>query len=244
MGLLVRAAVAATVRAASLMVLAACASGGASNAAARDPGVPQSPAPTPAPASPATTPPAPTTTDAPPSSVSTTGLSGGTVSTTTPAEDDSVWTDPKILAVLVAASQGDLEEANTAAELSHSTRIQHFADHMKRDDSVLGEKARELVSRIGTKDSASRLEVDVQRTGFVVAMREAPEEKVDRVFLKAQAQQCAWLVKLIDEQMYLAAKDPELQALLREMRAGAAHHIGVVDEMQSSLDKGRARGAK
>jgi hypothetical protein len=65
-------------------------------------------------------------------------------------------------------------------------------------------------------------------------MHEVAEEKIDAIFLRGQEDQCAALVDLIDHELLGAAKDPELQTILRDVRAGAAQHLGTVRDMAAS----------
>jgi hypothetical protein len=211
----------ATVAVASLAFLGACAT-------SAPPPVQSAPPPTPAPqavqAAPAAEPPA---ADTP----GTTALTGATLSTTEPTPQG--WSDDQIVGVLVAAYDGDAQEASAALELSHSARISRFAQHMQSDDRVLGERVRAIATRLGTRDSAARLEVDVERAGYVVRMREVPEEKVDSIFLRAQKDQCEGMIQLIDRELLGAARDPELIGLLREIRAGAAQHLDTAKEIEA-----------
>jgi hypothetical protein len=171
----------------------------------------------------------------PPNATSSTGLTAATVSTTEPTDPNpNGWTDPQIAAVLVAAADGDAREAAAVLDLTHSQRIQRFAEHMRSDDRILGERVREVAARIGTGDSATRLQVDVERTGFLVAVREAPDERVDTTFLRAQTVQCASLVHLIDTELLGAAQDRELIAVLREVRAGALHHLQTAKDIEEN----------
>src|SRR5258706_8894595 len=86
----------------------------------------------------------------------TTGLTGAEVSTT--EAPSSGWTDDRIVAILVAANAADLEQATIAGERARDVRISRYAEHLRNDDHVLGERARALAERIGTRDSAERLE--------------------------------------------------------------------------------------
>jgi hypothetical protein len=221
MGPFVRAACTA----ASLAVMTACASGAAPPRTAslgHDPILPV-----------AASPPAPAAERAANDVSATTGLTGATVSMTE-SEPPSEWTDARIVAVLVTASDGDANQASAALELSHSPSILRFARHMQLDDRVLGERVRALATRLGADDSPTRLEVDVERAGFVQRMHEVAEEKIDAIFLRAQTEQCSALVDLIDHELLGAAKDPELVSILRDVRAGAAQHLGTVEEMAAS----------
>jgi len=204
----------ATLRVAAAIVLAGCASTSA-------PPAPKMAAPSPA-SAPAPEAPQAASADR----ASTTGLTGAVVSSNE-APPQAGWTDDRILMILVASNEADLEQAELAGERARDVRITRYAEHLRNDDNVLGQRARELADRFGKRDSAERLEIDVEHGGFLVAMRDAPPENFDDVFLKAQIEQGSSLLRLIDEQLLPAAKDADVVALLRETRAGTAYHLSV-----------------
>lgn len=161
----------------------------------------------------------------------TTGLTEAVVSTSD--APTSEWTDAQIVTIVVAANAADVEQAAIARERTRDPRILRFAGHLEGDDHVLGTRARELAERLGKADSPGRLEVDVERGGFLVAMRDAMPERFEAAFLRAQIEQSNSLVRLIDEQLGPAAKSPEVLALLREVRAGAMFHVSMAQAIQA-----------
>jgi predicted outer membrane protein len=146
------------------------------------------------------------------------------------------WTDAQILTVINAANAADREEAEEAQARSHDPRVMRLVRHLEMDDRGLGARARDIAGRMGTADSAERLEIDVERGGFLMKMREAPPESFDAIFMTAQLKQSKALVQLIDEVLLPAAQTDEVRSLLTEMRAGAALHSSIAESALKALE--------
>lgn len=222
--------------AAVIALVAGCASGEIARSAADAKGE-SAPATTSAapPASPQASPPPPASAPGAAEPTGTTALTGAVIS----SKENQGWTDDRILAVLVAANDADLEQADLAVERARDVRVRRLAEHLAGDVRILGGKARDLAERIGKTDTPERLEIDVEHGGYLVAMRDAPPEKFDAAYLRAQIEETQSLLRLIDDDLLASAKDPAVAALVREIRAGAAYHLATARSIQVTSAQSR-----
>jgi predicted outer membrane protein len=136
--------------------------------------------------------------------------------------------DAAIVGVMVSFFEGEIEQAKIAHDRAQDPRVGAFADEVRIDDAAALDRMQNLARNLDldpTKTSALRQHIDIENENALLRLTAASGDDFDTLYVDLLAKQGIEVIKIIDDQLMPAAKDPALRAELEMARALIAHHV-------------------
>lgn len=145
--------------------------------------------------------------------------------------------DAKILEVAHDTNAAEVAQAKVAERRARDPRVRDFAKMMVRmhgDAELRGEKiaAAENIQPAVSATSA-KLEADAQRT--LTSISEKEGAALDSAYMTAQIAEHTAVLKLLDEKLIPGATDPNVKALVEQLRPVVAKHLAEALVLQRAL---------
>lgn len=150
-------------------------------------------------------------------------------------------TDNQIVKVAQTANQGEIEEAKLAQSRATSPSVRRFAKMMTRHHGNAQRQAMRVATKVkptetpATSPPAEELKQDGEKT--IAALRDKSGAEFDRAYVDAQIKQHENVLKLIDQRLDPEAKDPNVKALVKEMRPIVQQHLQEARTLQKKLEE-------
>ena len=143
--------------------------------------------------------------------------------------------DSDIVAVLVAANEGEVEQGNLALTRASSPAVRDFGRMLVNDHTSAAGKWRDLASarNITVMDNATSSQ---QRSGSqqtIAALSTYSGSSFDRMFVQAQVDNHQWTLSTIDAVLPAASRD--VRDLLNTQRASVVRHLDHARNLLSTL---------
>jgi len=169
----------------------------------------------------------------------TTETTGGTVSGSTGAGDTSggaaaqadaataPFTDEQIIGVLITANNGEIEQARLAQTKAKDARVKRYAGMIITDHTAANAKTGTVarMHKIAPADSNLRVQIAGDSSTIMDMLRAHSGSDFDRVYIDAQVKEHRQVLDTIDNRLMPNAKNPDLKALIVEIRPKIEGHL-------------------
>jgi putative membrane protein len=159
---------------------------------------------------------------------------GGTAETSAPAgaapagASASGLTDANIAAIVVAANNADIMYAELALAKSQDPDVRSFATMVKSDHQSVNRAATELVTRLKVTPVDNQVSFDLRDDAETkrLIFRDLEGFAFDSAYAANEVAYHTTVLGAIDAALIPSAKNPELKALLIQVRPAVDAHLG------------------
>jgi putative membrane protein len=148
-----------------------------------------------------------------------------------------VWSEAEVAGVVIAASEGEIEQGNVALDRASSSQVRAFARMMVDDHGAALQRSRELFERRNIipaeNETVRTLRSGSQRT--VETLASYSGVAFDRAYIRSQVEQHQWLLNTIDRALIPSARSAEMRNLLDAQRTSVAHHLEQARRIQQEI---------
>jgi putative membrane protein len=146
-------------------------------------------------------------------------------------------TDPQIAAIVVAANEVDVAGAKQALEKTTSPKVKEFAELMVRDHEAVNRQAGELVQKLGVTPEDVDLSRALRTNGEATRQRLGALEgdAFDRAYVGNEVDYHQVVISEIDGELIPSAQNPELKALLVQVRPAFQQHLEHAQHLAQEL---------
>ncbi len=147
--------------------------------------------------------------------------------------------DKQIVAVALAANNGEVQMAEMAKKKATNPEVKQFAAmmHTHHSQGVQKAKALENKSKLSQEDNdlSQKLKGDVSTT--LSDLRDKDGREFDKAYMESQVKAHKEVLQAIDDRLVPNAQNAELKTLLTEMRRQVADHLAKAQDIQAKLEK-------
>ena len=151
-----------------------------------------------------------------------------------PAHVVSNLSDGAIAGVMITVFEGDIELSKLAHDRALDPRVRAFADEVRADDAAALDRMHNLARNLdldADTPSALRHHLGAEAAAALVRLGTTFGEDFDTLFVNLLVTQDLEVLKIIDQELLPAAKDPALRAELEMARALVAHHVAEAKDL-------------
>lgn len=146
--------------------------------------------------------------------------------------------DAAIVAVMVTANSGEIEQAKLARDHAQDARVRDFAQMMLTDHTAALDRMTNLASHLGLdpqtpSDLRSRL--GSEAVGQLLRLALTAGADFDRTYMEIQVIEHGEVLSLLDSTLIPTSKDPALRAELEMARSLVARHLTMAKELLGHL---------
>jgi putative membrane protein len=144
--------------------------------------------------------------------------------------------DPQVLAILQAANQGEIDQANAALTCARSPEVISFAHEMITDHGEALVRVNALIARLGSQGSPERAAlVNIAKQQIVVITTDSDSGPCDKVYVDVQVEAHSTVLALIDEVLLPSAQDPAVRAEVEEEKPAVQMHLDMAHRLEAAL---------
>jgi putative membrane protein len=159
-----------------------------------------------------------------------------------PAVQQASLTDAEIAHILQASNRAEVEDGRTALQKSSHPEVQELAQMMVTDHGAADERLRVLLTQKGMisqpNPTSSRMQQEHAQSSSQLAALQGSE--FDEAYVALQVDMHQQVLDTIDRDLLPDAQDPELKALITEIRPKIAAHLDHARMVQRELQKSAA----
>lgn len=153
-------------------------------------------------------------------------------------------TDAQIVAVAVAANEGEVQMAELAKKQAQNAEVKQFAVMMQSHHKTGLDKTKSLESKAkisadDNNDVSNKLKTEVSST--MQTLKDKKGADFDKAYMDSQVKAHKDVLDAIDNKMLPGAQNGELKAHLNEMRRQVADHLAKAESIQKKLDPSMAK---
>jgi putative membrane protein len=157
--------------------------------------------------------------------------------TTAMAPAAPTFTDPQIVAIVVAANDADVANADVAKSKTKSDQVKSFADQMITDHNALNQQGKDLASKLGV--SPEETDASRQLKSNQDSMREQLKTMdgaaFDKAYIDNEVAYHQAVVDMVNNSLIPSAQNPELKSLLEQAAPAIQAHLDHAKQLQSTL---------
>lgn len=159
--------------------------------------------------------------------------------TTTVVEPAPDPADAEILAIAMAANQGEIQESEIARTSATSQAVRDFAAMMVQHHTAALDQERNWSTSEGVSSMAndSSRALASNSAQSVSALRQYSGAALDRVYMQRQVALHRYVLNGIDSVLLPRANDVELRAHLEQMRATVQSHLTQAERIVAGLPR-------
>lgn len=155
------------------------------------------------------------------------------------AKTEKPLNDMQIVAVAMAANDGEVQMAEMAKKKATNADVKQFAALMYSHHSQGMQKTKTLAtkSKLSEEESdlSQKLKSDVSTT--MTTLRDKEGREFDKAYMESQVKAHKDVLAAMDTRLLPNAQHSELKTLLGEMRRQVADHLTKAQDIQGKLDK-------
>jgi len=146
-------------------------------------------------------------------------------------------TDPQIASIVVTANTVDIEAGKLAKSKSTSAEIKKFAQQMITDHASVNDSATKLVKKLNVKPEDNSTSKDLKKGGDenIAKLKTLKGKDFDKAYVDNEVSYHQTVLNAIDDTLIPSATNPELKALLNQVRPSIAAHLEHAKHIQSTL---------
>jgi putative membrane protein len=154
------------------------------------------------------------------------------------AGDAGMLSDDEIVAVMTAANDGEIQEAELARSTSSDGLVTGFANRMVADHSA----ANQMLVSTSVSSSLSPIENPLSNRLRVESSKQQKKlmalsgTEFDQAYMQAQVKDHRQVLALIDDILLPQVRNTMLKALLRSMRKTVAMHLSMARDIVDQLE--------
>jgi len=147
------------------------------------------------------------------------------------------FTDPQIVAIVVAANDADIANGNLAKSKSSNTEVKSFANQMITDHSALNKQGSELATKLGVTpeetDASRQLKSNQDATRD--QLKGMDGAAFDKAYVDNEVAYHQAVVDMVSQSLIPSAQNPELKALLEQAAPAIQAHLDHAKQIQSAM---------
>jgi len=145
--------------------------------------------------------------------------------------------DNEIFKMIELANAAEVDQAKVAQTKAKNPKVKNFAAKMIAHHGKAKEKGNKLSAKLGVQpaESAMSNQLRTDADAMLSSLKSEPAADFDRVYMNGQVEEHRKVLSTLDEKLIVNARDPELKALLQEMRTTVASHLEEAEKIQASL---------
>ena len=139
----------------------------------------------------------------------------------------AAWSDSDIAAIMTAANQGEIDQANAALTRATSMDVRNFAQMMVTDHTNALNTAQSLFSsrNITATDNTTSTNLRNGSQQTITALNTYRRSSFDRTYMQAQVDAHQWLLNTLDSTLIPSAHLSAVRTLLQTQRGTVASHL-------------------
>jgi putative membrane protein len=155
----------------------------------------------------------------------------------------SALSDAQIAAIVVTANQVDIDAGKLAAARSASPDVQTLAERMVVDHTSVNQKATDLVTRLKVTPAPNETSASLQRDGDANLARLRPLDggAFDRAYVTNEIRYHQAVIDAMDNSLIPSAHNPELKALLVQVRPAFVSHLEHAKHVLNAMSAGKVQ---
>ena len=150
-----------------------------------------------------------------------------------------VMSDAEVADLFTTANRGEIEQARLALTNATNQRVRQFAERMIEDHTMVNERAAATLATAApsttTTSAASRLQANARES--MAALRTYEGAAFDRAYMETQINMHEYVLRTLDQTLIPAARDRDLEALLRDTRPVITEHLRIAREILGALPR-------
>ena len=146
-------------------------------------------------------------------------------------------TDPQIAAIVVTANQVDIDAGHLALKRSHTKDVRDFAQRMITDHTGVNKSAVELVTKLKVtpEDNPTSQSLKAGGEENIKSLKTLKGAAFDKAYVDHEVTYHEQVLDAVDKVLIPNASNPELKALLIQVRPAFVAHLEHAKRIQTSL---------
>ena len=142
--------------------------------------------------------------------------------------------DGQILSIVGRVDTAEIDQAQVALDKTNDPDIRTFATHMVDEHTAAKQAGAQLATQasLTRAPSPKALELESKATQTLAMLKAADSASFDPTYVRAQVDQHAEVLKLIDDQLLPAVMAPALRDYLTNARAMVQRHLEQARQLQ------------
>jgi len=152
--------------------------------------------------------------------------------------------DEEIFKLLDVANTAEVEQGKLAQTKARSAKVKNFAALMIQHHTKAKEKGSKLSAKLGITpaETAMATQMKSEADSKLMNLKNTSGQDFDRAYMDLQVEEHQKLLTKIDEKLMPSAKDPQLKALLQELRTTVESHLKEAQKIQGELSAAQQKG--
>ena len=145
--------------------------------------------------------------------------------------------DAQIAAIVVTATQVDIDAGKLAKQKSKNKEVQEFAERMIVDHGGVNKSATDLVKKLNVKPEKSPTSESLQKGGDdnLAALKKLSGTAFDQAYVEHEVAYHQQVIDALDKTLIPNASNDQLKALLVKVRPAFVAHLEHAKQLQASL---------
>lgn len=160
--------------------------------------------------------------------------------------DAQELTDGQIAAILVAASQADIDAGNLVRATTTKPEVTQFAQHMIVDHGGIIQSVADLAPRIKVtpQDNATSQSFKSAGEANLASLKALKGDAFDKAYMDGEVAYHQQLLDALDKTLIPGVKNERLKALLVKVRLSLAAHLEYAKTLQPAMNAADAKARK
>jgi putative membrane protein len=156
-----------------------------------------------------------------------------------PALGQGAPTDAQIAHIVVTANQVDIDAGKLAESKGSSPDVKAFGKQMVRDHTAVNTQATDLVQKLGVEPEDNPTSQKLEQGGEdnLTYLKGLSGADFDKGYINHEVTYHQEVIDAIDKTLIPNAKNPELKALIVQVRPAFIGHLEHAKRVQSNLGK-------
>jgi putative membrane protein len=150
---------------------------------------------------------------------------------------DNKLTDEQSLEISMLANQSEVDAARLVPSRASSAAVKQFAETMLIDHSSAKHDTEMLLGQLRMAEATSALADELKRTSQSAQrmLEEQHGRDFDRAYIDGAVKSHTRFLRLLDEQIIPAAKDPAVRKLFTNIRPVVEQHLKMATRLQAQV---------
>ena len=146
-------------------------------------------------------------------------------------------TDAQIAAIVVTANQVDIDAGKLAESKGSTPDVKAFGKRMVVDHSSVNKRATDLAKKLKLKPEQSAASESLKKGGDenMAKLKKLQGAEFDRAYVDHEVAYHQAVLDTLDKTLIPNAQNPELKALLVEVRPAFSSHLEHAKQLQSKM---------
>ncbi len=162
---------------------------------------------------------------------------GGTMPSGAPGGDMANLSDEQIVAIVIAANTGEVQQAQLVKDRSHNAQVKKLAESIQADHQAISRDQQRLANKtkITPMQNQMSLQLSSDNKQALDTLRGKKGADFDREYIEIQIKEHRDLLDTLDNKLIPQAKNGELKSSLQNARSKVESHLRAAEDVQRGL---------